>query len=915
MAGTIEQVSTAFSDRSPSLDRVEDSEQRFRKLLEALPDAILVHSENKVVFVNPFCVRLLGADAPEQLLGKDISEIVHSDYLPAIGSRIRDCCSTGLASPPMESVLIACDGSVVEIEAVAILISWNGVPAIAAVLRDIRKRKRAEQAAQQWQQRLELAQRACLRIGLWDWDVVANTVIWSDETYHQFGVTQDTFSGRVEDAVTGIHPEDRPRVEDAIQKVLAGGGEYSAQYRVVRPDGTTCWIDAHGIIVRDGSPHMIGVGVDITDSKKAEQSLQESEEKYLLLLNSTAEAIYGLDLKGSCTFCNPACVCLLGHQAPEDLLGKDMHALVHHTRADGTPYPEPECEIHAAVREARATHVTDEVLWRADGTNFSAEYWSYPMYRAGKLVGAVVTFLDISERKRTEQALQQSEEKYRKLFENATYGIYLSKPDGGLLDANPALVTMLGYSSKEELLMRNLDRDIYEDSAVRKSIIGRYSLDLSGRVDGVEVNWKRKDGKIIAVRLSAGAVPSENGLFSHFEVIVEDITERRNLEQQFRQAQKMEVVGLLAGGIAHDFNNLLSVILSSAELLLETTQSSARRHYAEGIQKATRRAAHLTRQLLAFSRKQVLYPTVLDLNTIVQDVGRILQRLIGEDVQIVTDMERGLGSIRADRGQIEQILMNLATNARDAMPDGGKFTIRTENTDLGPDDVAPYACVRPGRYIRLSVSDTGVGMSEEVRARVFEPFFTTKPPGRGTGLGLAVIHGIVEQSGGYIRISSPPGAGATFDVYLPRVDEKALPIPDLEVLSEYPRGTETILLLEDEKDLRQLTCEVLRGGGYNVLQAGRGDNAIDLAEQYAGSIPLMISDVVLPDMNGPSAVTKVQASHPEVKVIYVSGYAEVPVAQQLISEGAMFIQKPVSQRDLLRKVDEMLHIGTPLGSR
>src|ERR1022692_3268338 len=210
MAGTIEQVSTAFSDRSPSLDRVEDSEQRFRKLLEALPDAILVHSENKVVFVNPFCVRLLGADAPEQLLGKDISEIVHSDYLPAIGSRIRDCYSTGLASPPMQSVLIACDGSVVEIEAVAILISWNGVPAIAAVLRDIRKRKRAEQAAQQWQQRLELAQRAGSRIGLWDWDVVANTVIWSDETYHQFGVTQDTFSGRVEDAVTRIHPEDRP---------------------------------------------------------------------------------------------------------------------------------------------------------------------------------------------------------------------------------------------------------------------------------------------------------------------------------------------------------------------------------------------------------------------------------------------------------------------------------------------------------------------------------------------------------------------------------------------------------------------------------------------------------------------------------------------------------------------------------
>ncbi|MCU1268807.1 MAG: multi-sensor hybrid histidine kinase [Acidobacteriaceae bacterium] len=903
MVGTSGQATTPFNDRKVSLEALAESEQRSRTLLEALPDAILVHSEDKIVFVNPFCARLLGAAGPEQLLGKDINEIVNPDDLPAIRNRIQDCYASGTASPPMESVLITCDGSSVEIEAVAIPICWNGAPAIEVVARDIRDRKRAERAVQDWQERLVLAQKAGLRIGLWDWDAVANTVIWSDETYRQFGYTRDTFSGRVEDAVTRIHPEDRPRVEDAIRKVIAGGAEYAQQYRLVWPNGTTCWVDAHGVMVSNGSTHMLGIGVDITDLKKTEQSLQESEEKYLLLLNSTAEAIYGLDLEGDCTFCNPACLRLLGYGASKDLLGTNMHELIHHTRADGTPYSKQDCEIYVAVREGRASHLTDEVLWRADRTSFPAEYWSYPMYKTGELVGAVVSFLDISDRKQSEEALRQSEEKYRGLFENATYGIFQSKLDGALLDVNPALVAMLGYSSKEELLTRNLNRDIYEDPADRRSILDSYGP--SGRLNG-EVNWKRKDGKIIVVRISGGAFRRQDG--SYFEVIVEDITGRRSLEAQFRQAQKMEAVGLLAAGISHDYNNLLGVILGNADLLLETTPTGVQQHYTEQIKKATRRAAELTRRLLAFSRKQILHPAILDLNAVVCDVGKILQHLIGEDVQIVTDLETSLDSTRADPGQIEQILMNLATNARDAMPNGGTFTIRTRNAELGPDHVALHPYAKLGRYVRLSVNDTGVGMTDAIRHRVFEPFFTTKAEGRGTGLGLATVYGIVKQSTGYIWFSSAPGAGATFDIYLPRVDEKAPPlVTGVEERSEYPRGTETILLLEDEESLRQVTCECLTTNGYNVLQAGRGNHAIDVAEQYKGPIALIVSDVVLPDMNGPSVATKVRALHPEAKVLYVSGYAGVPVAQQLIAEGAILLQKPLSRGDLLRKVDEVLH--------
>jgi PAS domain S-box-containing protein len=465
---------------------------------------------------------------------------------------------------------------------------------------------------------------------------------------------------------------------------------------------------------------------------------------------------------------------------------------------------------------------------------------------------------------------------------------------------------MLGYDSREELLTLNLAHEIYEDAYARRKLLENYGP--TGRVDGFEVNWKRKDGKTIVVRTSGGLVRRENGSIDHYQVIAEDITEKRSLEEQFRQSQKMEAVGLLAGGISHDFNNLLGVILGNSELLLETKPSETQHRYAEQIKKASGRASQLTRQLLAFSRKQVLYPSVLNLNTVVTDTEKLLQRLIGEDIQIVTQSQTSLGSIRADRGQIEQILMNMATNARDAMPNGGTLTISTENAELGVADVTRYPYVKTGHYIHMAVSDTGTGMTEEVRVRVFEPFFTTKDKGRGTGLGLATVYGIVKQSGGYIWVSSTLGDGTTFDIYLPIVDEKPAPsVSNLEIRPAYPRGTETILLLEDDDSLRQVTCEFLIASGYNVLQASRGDVALDLAAQYSGAIPLVITDVVMPEMSGPSAVSKLQMSHPEMRVLYVTGYAETPIVQKLIEEEAILLQKPVSRVTLLNRVDELLH--------
>lgn len=905
-----EQGSAILEDRIILLAALAEGAEQSRTLVEAFPDAILIQVEHTIVFINPSCLRLFRAEAAQQILGRDVSTVIHPEYLAAFQARIEGCYSSGTASPSAESVLLACDGSSVDIDAVAIPIVWNGAPAIEVVARDITKRKQSEMAVQNWQRRLELAQKAGLRLGWWDWDAGANTVEWSDETYRQFGYTRAEFSGRVEDATTRIHPNDRLRVEGAIQKVIAGGQEYAEQYRVLRPDGTIRWIDAHGVMVRTGSVHMLGIGVDITELKHTQQLLQESEGKYRLLLNSTAEAIFGLDLQGKCTFCNPALLRQLRYEDSEELLGKNMHAVIHHTRADGRPYPEEQCEIYAALREGRAGQVTEEVLWRSDGTNFPADYWSYPMCNASGIVGSVVSFIDISDRKAAEQKLRKSEERYRELFENATYGIYRSRPDGSFVDANPALVNMLGYSSREELLKVNLNHDIYEDPNERQSLLHAYPQ--GGRINGYEVNWKRKDSKIIAVRMSGGVVCGEDGLPSYYDVIAEDITARRNLEAQFRQAQKMETVGLLAGGISHDFNNLLSVILGNAELLLETKQDQKQQNYGDQIKKAAWRAAQLTRQLLAFSRKQVLYPTILNLNTVVHDVGQILQRLIGDDIQIVKCLETCLGSVRADRGQIEQILMNLVTNARDAMPNGGKVIVRTRNVELGPNELARYPYARIGPYVCLSVTDTGVGMTKEVSERVFEPFFTTKAMGHGTGLGLATVYGIVKQSVGYIWVTSTVGMGTTFDIYLPRLDEVAAPHwSGEEAHGAYPRGTETILVLEDEEPLRQVLCESLVANGYIVLQAGRGDDAIKIARNHAGTIPLILSDVVLPDMYGPSIVAKVQALHPEAKAVYLSGYADVPVAQKLISDGAVLLQKPLSRGDLLKKIDEILHPRDP----
>jgi PAS domain S-box-containing protein len=469
----------------------------------------------------------------------------------------------------------------------------------------------------------------------------------------------------------------------------------------------------------------------------------------------------------------------------------------------------------------------------------------------GKITHFIAHEEIITKRKESEAALRHSEARYRSLVQGAPYGIYRSDIDGRFLDVNPALVAILGYDSEAELLALDPDRDVYQSAGDSRRLAER--LLREHRVPDFEAHWKRKDGMRITVALRGRLVKDPGGAGS-FEIMVENVTERRRLEGELQHSQRMEAVGRLAGGVAHDFNNLLTVIGGYVDFLQETVgPDSPMVGDITNIKNAADRAVALTRQLLAFSRRQMLQPVVLSLNEVVTDLEKILVRVIGEDVHLLTKLDPALGQVRADAGQIEQVIMNLVINARDALPEGGKVTVETANVELDEEYCRRHVAARPGHFVMISVSDDGCGMDEETRSRIFEPFFTTKERGKGTGLGLSTAYGIVKQSGGFIWVYSEPGQGTTFKIYLPRIEEAISRHAPTSTWSQALVGTETILLVEDEDAVRTLTGRILGQCGYRVLAAGNAAEALSLSERHEGPIDLMLTDVVMPQIERPRA--------------------------------------------------------------
>jgi len=518
---------------------------------------------------------------------------------------------------------------------------------------------------------------------------------------------------------------------------------------------------------------------ELGERRRVEAALHEREGHIRLLLNSTAEGIYGVDVEGVCTFCNPSCLRLLGYDEEGELLGKNVHALIHHTRPDGSPYPEGECRSYLAYRVGRETHVDDEFFWRKDGKSIRVEYWSHPVVDEGIVAGAVVAFFDV--------------------------------------------------------------------------------------------------------------------------------TEKSTLEQQLRQAQKMEAVGRLAGGIAHDFNNMLMAIIGYASLGRElAAEGSKLRFYNDQVLVAADKATELTRQILAFSRKQVLSPAPVDLNGIILGLAKIISRLLGEDIETSLNLPGTELVALADRAQIEQVLMNLATNARDAMPTGGRLVIGTQAIACDHESAEVHGLELTGRYALITVSDSGTGMDAQTCERIFEPFFTTKELGKGTGLGLSIVYGIVKQHHGQISVYSEPGQGTTFRIYLPLTSD-AVVEQAAAAQAAIRGGTETVLLAEDNADVRTLARSVLEGAGYRVVEAADGEEAVRLFGEHQDTIGICLLDVVMPHKSGKEALDEIRTLRPGARAIFMSGYAaDILADPKSAGTGVVLLSKPLLPRELLRQVREAL---------
>lgn len=654
-----------------------------------------------------------------------------------------------------------------------------------------------------------------------------------------------------------------------------------------------------GYILKPYDPLTLRTTIEIAfDKDRVERQLRQSEQRYRAVVESAHDAVVTVDDRGRVVAWSSAAEALFGY-AEEEMLGRSLTVII----------PERRRASHAEAfsgglseRYEALGRLKEMDGLRKDGTEFPLEAsfarWECP---EGTFVTSFIR--DISRRRASEGLLRLQSA----ALDAVANGIIITDADRRIQWSNPAFNAMTGYAGEEA--RSKIPYELLKSVSVGGARLADIERDLekNGTWSG-ELVSRRKDQTVYTEDVSITLVRGADSASTHYIGVMRDITEQRRLQQQFLQAQKMEVVGRLAGGVAHDFNNLLTIINGASELaMLDLGADDPVRLDLQEIREAAERAARLTRQLLAFSRKQLVKPLVLKVSAQVNTSGAMLRRLIGEDVRLVIQAppDDAGDNVLVDQGQFEQLLMNLVVNAYDAMPDGGTLTIETRVVDLGADFAAAHHDVAAGPYVMLSVSDTGVGMTEEVRSHIFEPFYTTKGHGKGTGLGLATVYGIVAQCGGVVVVESAPGLGSIFKVYLPRVGERA----DVAVRrSEHPvRGVETILLVEDECGLRELATRMLRSVGYEVIAVGDGDEALAAMEARAEPVSLLFTDVVMPGMSGPALAAKLTESHPEIRVLFASGYTEDANRRGGLADDATgFIAKPYSIAQLTRKVRQVL---------
>jgi two-component system cell cycle sensor histidine kinase/response regulator CckA len=785
------------------------------------------------------------------------------------------------------------------------------VTGIIEFVQDITRRRQAEEALKESERRYRLLVNqlpAAVFKGYPDWSVDC----FDPKIEALTGYNQQDFDSRRVKWCDVIHPEDLDYATRVFVKALKTDKSYVREHRIKTKGGETRWVQCHGQIFTNGQgdvDYISGMTFDITQRKQAEEALRKSQASLAEAQRLAHLGNWEWHAASGEGFWSDEVYRILGY-APRQIPAT-FRAFLKRV------HPDDRSRVRKALNQARRrgkAYSFGHRLVRPDGTErFVHSQGEAHLDAAGQPARMLGTVQDITDRRRAQEALRESEQRYRLLAENVSDVIWTADMDLKLTFVSPSIRLLTGYGIKEyqsldlsqmlppaalELARNRLKEDL-EQEKVKPGSCGAMMAELE---------LCRKDGSTVWTEIKAAFLRDAHGCPTGILGITRDISRRRKLEEQLRQSQKMEVVGQLAGGVAHDFNNLLTAILGYCELLLGIlpAEDPAHQDVAE-IKKAGERAALLTRQLLAFSRRQVLQPKSLNLNQVVDNLGKMLHRLLGEDIELSIIPEAGLWRVMADPGQLGQVILNLAVNARDAMPRGGRLILKTANVELDEAYAAVHDQVQPGPHVVLSVSDTGCGMDAATRSRIFEPFFTTKELGKGTGLGLSTVYGIIRQSGGHIWVYSEPGQGTTFKIYLPRfaadsavVQEEPAPGPDL-------RGQETILLVEDEDLVRQIARRILESHGYRVLEAKDGQDALRLQTKTPGPIHLMLTDLVMPGCGGQELARRLTARCPDLKVLFMSGYAESGLLdKELADRGEVYLQKPFEALALIKKVRELL---------
>jgi len=698
--------------------------------------------------------------------------------------------------------------------------------------------------------------------------------------------------------MTVLDTVDEPDREGARQgiELASGSAPVNLEACLLHSDGRKSHFHLTGQnITFNGKPCILGIAVDISSQRRAQEQLRLQAAA----LKAAANGIVITDREGNVQWVNPAFTAMTGFEMDE-IIGKNPRVLKS-GKQDKEFY-----------RDLWTT-ISSGSVWRGEianrrknGTIYSEEMTITPVASA---TGVITNYIgiknDVSRRKRAEESFARAEQKYRNIFEHAIIGIFQSTPDGKFLMMNPAMARMLGCESPAQALQEIRDISLlYTDPELRQELQSKLQTD--GAIQNLDQEFRRRNGTELWLSLNLRCIYNADGTAAYYEGTADDITERKLLERQLQQAQKMEAVARLAGGVAHDFNNMLGVINGYCELLQQRNDlHKTVLHQIDQIQLAGKKAASLTQQLLAFSRKQICQPRIIEVNQALTKLAGMLRRLIGEDIELVLHPSKDDAYIRVDPTQLDQVIMNLAVNSRDAMPQGGKLFIECEVCDLDVPYSMKHRPVKPGRYLRLTITDTGSGMDREAMSHLFEPFFTTKELGRGTGLGLSIVYGIVKQSEGYIWAYSEPGQGTSFKIYLPLKEAAIQEVPSAAIV-EHANGSEHVLVVEDDHALRSMEVDFLRQLGYSVLQAENGEEALRLASDPASPIEILMTDIVLPKLSGRELADELLASSPHLKVLYMSGYThDALVHTRELRKGEAFLQKPFSLSELSAKLREI----------